>query len=429
MGDHEYRAPLHQLIHALLHDLLGAGVDRRGGLVQDHHGRIRHGGSRDGEELPLPLGEVCAVAVEHRVIAVRQARDEVVRAGEARGLTAFLVSCLQTPVADVLHDGARKQVRLLKHDAQRAAQVGLFDLIDVDAVIANLAVRDVVEAVDEVRDGGLARAGGADEGHLLPGFRVEGHVRQYGLARLVFKVHVLKPHVARQRGQAEGAVRIRALPRPGSGTRFAFQEGSVGRGLRIDQRHRPLIGLRRFVHHLEHAARTRQAHDHGVDLIGQLPHVARQLLGHVEEGNHNADADGQPRKAEVGRVRDQEQPARHRHQHVQHVADVAEDGHEHVCVAVGLARVLKERFIDLVKLLLALRLVAEDLDDLLAVHHLFDEALGFAKRLLLAHKVLGRAASDLAGDRHHAKKPQKHQRRQPAAEVQHHRVHRGDDHR
>ena len=38
---------------------------------------------------------------------------------------------------------------VLQHDAQRTAQIGLFDLVDVDAVVADLAVLNVVEPVDE----------------------------------------------------------------------------------------------------------------------------------------------------------------------------------------------------------------------------------------------------------------------------------------
>ena len=60
-----------------------------------------------------------------------------------------------------------------KHDAQRAAQVGLFDLVDVDAVVADFTVGNVIEAVDEVGDRGLARAGRADKGDLLPRLGVQ----------------------------------------------------------------------------------------------------------------------------------------------------------------------------------------------------------------------------------------------------------------
>ena len=76
-------------------------------------------------------------------------------------------------VADVVHDRAGEEVGILQHDAQAAAQVGLFDLVDVDAVVADLAVGNIIEAVDQVGDGGLARAGGAHKGDLLARLGVE----------------------------------------------------------------------------------------------------------------------------------------------------------------------------------------------------------------------------------------------------------------
>ncbi len=58
-------------------------------------------------------------------------------------------------------------MRVLQHHAERAAQLGLLDLGDVDAVVADLALIDVVEAIDEVGDGGLASTRGANKGDLL----------------------------------------------------------------------------------------------------------------------------------------------------------------------------------------------------------------------------------------------------------------------
>ena len=49
VGDDKDRAALHQPVHPPLHDGLGAGVDGGGGLVQNHHRRIGHGGPGDGQ--------------------------------------------------------------------------------------------------------------------------------------------------------------------------------------------------------------------------------------------------------------------------------------------------------------------------------------------------------------------------------------------
>ena len=84
MGDDEHRAALHQVIHAALDDRLGARVDGARRLVEDHHRRVGDRRAGDGDQLPLALREVGAVARKLRIVALGQARDEVVRARELR---------------------------------------------------------------------------------------------------------------------------------------------------------------------------------------------------------------------------------------------------------------------------------------------------------------------------------------------------------
>ena len=67
--DDKRRAALHELVHARLHDGLGAGVNARRGLVQNHRRRIGDGGACDRDQLALALRQLCAVAGEHRVVA------------------------------------------------------------------------------------------------------------------------------------------------------------------------------------------------------------------------------------------------------------------------------------------------------------------------------------------------------------------------
>jgi len=48
-----------------------------------------------------------------------------------------------------------------------AAQRRNFDLLDIYSVYEDLALLDIVVAADEGENGGLSRAGGADEGNGL----------------------------------------------------------------------------------------------------------------------------------------------------------------------------------------------------------------------------------------------------------------------
>ena len=113
VGDHEGGAALHQGVHAVLHQLFRAGVDGGSCLVQNHDGRIGHGRTGNGDQLPLTLGQTGAVAREHGVVAIGQAGDEVVGVCQLRRVDALFVSGIQLAVANVVHHRAGEQVGVL----------------------------------------------------------------------------------------------------------------------------------------------------------------------------------------------------------------------------------------------------------------------------------------------------------------------------
>ena len=159
VGDDKDRPAAHQAVQTPFDELFRAGVNRRGGLVQNQHRRFGNGGPRNGHQLPLALTQIGTVGDQHRVIALGHMGDEVVGVGDLRGADAVLVCGIQTAVTDILHDRSREQVGVLQNDAEGAPQVVLFDVPHVDAVIGDLSGLNVIKAVDQVGDGGLSRAG------------------------------------------------------------------------------------------------------------------------------------------------------------------------------------------------------------------------------------------------------------------------------
>ena len=85
MGDHERRAPRHRLVERELDALLGRGVDRGGGVVEDQHARVGEQRAGDRHALALAAGQRQPALADARVEALRQARDEVVGLRAARG--------------------------------------------------------------------------------------------------------------------------------------------------------------------------------------------------------------------------------------------------------------------------------------------------------------------------------------------------------
>ena len=68
-------------------------------------------------------------------------------------LDAFFVRGFKPAVADIIHNGAGEQMRILKHDGKRAAQIVFFDAFNINSVISYRAALNIVKAVYKVCDG------------------------------------------------------------------------------------------------------------------------------------------------------------------------------------------------------------------------------------------------------------------------------------
>ena len=302
-------------------------------------------------------------------------------------------------------------------------QVGLLDFVDVDAIVADFAVVDVVEPVDQVSDGGLTGTSGSYEGDLLTGLGVEGDVMEDNLFRRVAEVHVIEPHVAGQPGVGDGAVVVGMLPGPDHGALGALGQGAVGVLLGVDQGHVAIVGFGLFIQQGEDPVGAGQTHDDHVDLVGHLADRAGELLGHIQERHHDADTESHAGEADVGGAGQQQGTAHQCHDHVHHVADIAQQRHENVGETVAVAGVEEDFVVDFVKVGLGSFLVAEDLNDLLAGHHFLHERLGVGQSDLLAQEIGGGALGDRTGGEDHADDANHHYKGQDDAVVDHNAEH------
>ena len=148
-------------------------------------------------------------AGQNCIVAVRQQHDEVVGIGTLCRSDALFIGGIQSALADIVHDCAGKQVDILQNNAQRAPQVGLSNLVDVDAVIADLAVRQIIEPVNQVGDSSLSGAGRTDEGDLLAGLGVERDVMQDLFIRRITEVHVIEHDAPGKLRVCDRAVAVR----------------------------------------------------------------------------------------------------------------------------------------------------------------------------------------------------------------------------
>ncbi len=223
---------------------------------------------------------------------------------------------------------------------------------------------DVVEALQEVHDGGLAGTGGADEGDLLPGLCCQGDIGEDLLPAVIGEVDVL--HLDAPAKGHKGPVCL--LPGPEVGALFCLCKGTVPVLFYADQGDITACILLLLIHQRKDTARTCKGGNDAAELLRDL--VDRHVEGAVKGEKRGEGADGKPGVAVDGK-----KAADNGAQHIARVSELRADGtHKarvHVCEIGASCKFL----IELVKALCCLLLVAEHLDHLLAGHDLLNVAV------------------------------------------------------
>ena len=65
MCDNKGCSSAHQLIHTILNNALGTGINGACRLIENQYRRIRNGCTRDRKKLPLTLGQIRTVSGQH----------------------------------------------------------------------------------------------------------------------------------------------------------------------------------------------------------------------------------------------------------------------------------------------------------------------------------------------------------------------------
>ena len=412
----EHRAPAHEAIHALFDERFRAGVYAARRFVQNQHGRVGDRRARNREQLALPLREVCAVGGEYGVVALRQVLDERMRVGELRRFHDFLVRRVQPTVANVVPHGTGEEVCVLQHHGERAAQVVLFDLLDVDAVVGDGALLHIVKAVDQVRNGRFARAGGTDERYLLTGFGKEVDVFQHVHLLVVAEGDVVEAHVALEFNVCKPAFNG-AFPGPLVRAAGDFADFALLVALHVDQRYVAFVDLRFRVDELEDALRARQRADKAVKELGSLHNRLAERARVLQKRRQRAD---------IRAPENCQRRTRRGNRRIKRVAEIANDGHEHHGVGHCGGGGLAERFVLLLKHLGDRLFAAEHLDLALAFDHLFNIAVDLGERFLPFAKVEGRFSAELAHHEQHQREEHQHKHGQNGREHQHHDQYTGN---
>ncbi len=158
MGNHDCGAVLHDAFQRLLDPLLRFVVEGGSRFVEQENRRIAHDGASDRDALALAARKRHAVFADRRVVALRLLQDEFMRMGKFRRLDDFLIRRVRAAIADIVGNGAFKQIGLLRDIGDGMAQRLLLDLCDILSVEQDLAAVEILEALDKIDERRFARA-------------------------------------------------------------------------------------------------------------------------------------------------------------------------------------------------------------------------------------------------------------------------------
>ena len=127
-----------------------------GGFVQHQDARIFENDPRQGNALLFTAAQAVAALADDGIVAIGQPHDEIMNVGGAGRRFKFGLGGIQAGIQQVGADGIVEQVRFLGHHADLRAERIERDLAQIHAVQQNAPAGRVVQARDQVGEGGFA---------------------------------------------------------------------------------------------------------------------------------------------------------------------------------------------------------------------------------------------------------------------------------
>ena len=196
MRDQDACPAFNQRINRLLDQAFGNGIQRGGGLVEDQQRRVLQQHPGDGNPLLLSAGKLQSPVAHHRIQPLRLTGDEIPDVRLPAGLDHLLLRRLRLGVQQVVPDGSVEQIGFLGHHADAVPQGLKILLPHVHAVKEHPSPAHVPQPGNQVHDGALSAAAGADDRHAVPAFQFKRNILQNRPVLRICEGHVLKAYLA-----------------------------------------------------------------------------------------------------------------------------------------------------------------------------------------------------------------------------------------
>ena len=196
VGNDESGPALGQVVKGPLDFGLGDGIQGGGCLVQNQNGRIFQEDPGDGHPLLLAAGQEGPPFAHIGVKPIGHSQDVVINFRLPGRLVHLFLCGVRLAIADILKNRIGKEEHVLLDNADVLVNGPLLHLAHIHPVNANATGGYVIEPGNQLAQGGFATAGGAYNGHRLPGLHMKVHIVKHRQVPVVGEgdvVHVNAP--------------------------------------------------------------------------------------------------------------------------------------------------------------------------------------------------------------------------------------------
>ena len=143
--------------------MLRFAIQAAGGLIQHEYARILEDDARQGNTLFFTTAQAITALADDGVILVGQPGDEIVNVGCPCSMFQFRLGGIQPGIEKIGTDGIVKQIGLLGDHADLATDKIQRQIAQVIAIQQHTAMGGVIQARNQIGDGGLTCPAGTDQ--------------------------------------------------------------------------------------------------------------------------------------------------------------------------------------------------------------------------------------------------------------------------
>ena len=258
---------------------------------------------------------------------------------KTRCLVNLIVCGIQLSIADIIHNRTGKQMSILQDNSQRTAEIILFNLCDVNSVVADLSFLNIIKTIDQVGDRSLSGSCGTYKSKLLSRLCIQADIFQDYFIFIVAKGHILKNNISGQLCIGNRTVcRMRMFPCPHSCALLTFCNISVFVLSGIYKSHITFIFFRLLVDQLENTLCSCKRHNNGVKLLSHLHKRLSKAFCKLKVGSHNS-------KSDSAYSDNRKETAQNCCKNKLKISDISDYRSHHICKSICSGSAFKKSFV------------------------------------------------------------------------------------